>query len=155
MEDKDDSPGVDPAGAGAKGAGGTPSSSAKKKPPKRGLVAKAAKLLPVSKLSFEPIPTADDEADGNKGDKEELEKEEEEDKTDKDDSVVEIKQDPVDPSPVIIETVVEVEERKENDLSVEEVPAEAKEVSTAVATEAVEPKRSPMANISNDQSLVI
>ncbi len=56
--------------------------SGKKKGPKRGMMAKAAKLLPASKLSFEPIPNNEDEADGRK---EEVEEKDES-------SVVEIEQ---------------------------------------------------------------
>ncbi len=67
-------------------------------------------------------------------------------------------QETVDPSPVIIETVEAEEEKKENnDLSVEEIPPPAATVAKTVVVETEEaaPKRSPLANVSNEQSMVI
>ncbi len=78
MEDED--------GEGNKGSGaansaaGTPSgANSGKKAPKRGFMAKAAKLLPASKLSFEPVPN-EDEADSKEDKEENKEQQQEENK---------------------------------------------------------------------------
>ncbi len=114
--------------------------SSTKKPPKRGLMAKATRLLPQSKLSFEPI--VQDDAD-------------EEDK----EAEVEVEE-KVDPSPIIIETCQDDNvDQKEEESATKENPEKVKSVEEKAGANLEEEEeakvRSPLANVSNDQSLVI